>query len=566
MKKYSIKSDVPEKEREELEEYNDLIAHLLYHRGIKTSDEARTFLNPDYSLLNDPFLFKDMDIAVGRLLKAIKDDEKVTIYSDYDADGIPGAVVLSDFFKKIGFKNYDVYIPHRNKEGFGLNTKAIDRIVDGKTKLIITIDCGIADIKEAEYISESGMDLIITDHHELVEGAPKAVAIINPKQKDCKYPEKMLCGSGVVFKFVQALISKGDFDLKEGWEKWLLDMVGIATLSDMVPLVGENRILAHYGLLVLRKSPRKGLLKLLKQTKTKQQTITEDDVGFTISPRINAASRMGEPKSAFEMLSTEDDIEAGVLVSHLNEINDIRKGKVASMVKEIKKDLKEGVPDFVIARGNPKWAPSLLGLAANSIMEEYKKPVFLWGRGEGDEIKGSCRSGNFVSLIDLMKEASENVFETFGGHKQAGGFVLSIEGTGLLEKELNEAFERVSGNQYIEPLSVDKKIEISDVGYQMFNDLNKLAPFGVSNGKPLFVFEGVIPKEVNHFGKEKNHLELVFTHPKGSNLKAIAFFKDKNSWDKELKANEPMTFIANIEKSYFIRPEIRLRIVDVIKS
>ena len=329
MKNYSVKSEttkngvptrgeVPEKVSKELVKYPEILRKLLFYRGIKTEKEADIFLNPVYEENYDPYLMKDMDIAAERILKAIDKKEKIIIYSDYDADGIPGAVILHDFFKKINYNNFENYIPHRVLEGFGLNDEAIDEFAKKGVDLIITIDCGIGDVEEAEKIKKHKIDLIITDHHlpriskNNKEELPHALAILNTRQSKCKYPDKNLCGAGVVFKLVQAIIKKHSekFDLKEGWEKWLLDMVAIGTISDMVPLIGENRLFAHYGLKVLRKSPRFGLQRLLSIVKIDQKNIIEDDISFMISPRINAASRMGLPEDAFNLLVTKNEDEA----------------------------------------------------------------------------------------------------------------------------------------------------------------------------------------------------------------------------------------------------------------
>lgn len=308
-KTYQVAPELTAEERANMNKFSDITAKILFRRKIKTNDEAEAFMNVDYEKhTHDPFLLKDMEKVVERILRAIKNDEKVCVYSDYDADGVPGAVVLSDFFKKIGFKNFFVYIPHRNLEGFGLNDEAIQKIFEQDAKLIITIDCGIADISQVDLANLKKIEVIITDHHECGAILPAAYAIINPKQPGCNYPEKYLCGSGLIFKVVQALIARGNFGLVPGWEKWLLDMVGLATLSDMVPLTGENRVFAKFGLQVLRKSPRLGLMKLLKDNGLKQRDLTEDDVVFTITPRINAASRMGSPETAFQMLSDRKSV------------------------------------------------------------------------------------------------------------------------------------------------------------------------------------------------------------------------------------------------------------------
>ncbi len=338
MKKYSLREPVPQDIEESLKVYHPMVRALLHARGIADGETAEKFLNPNYDThLHDPFLLKNMDKVVKRILKAIEKNEKVCIYSDYDCECIPGAVVLHDFFKKIGFNNFINYIPMRNEEGYGLNQTAIESIIADGVTLIITIDCGITDYAHAEFTQSQGIDLIITDHHIPGEEVPKAFAVINPKQKGCDYPEKMICGSGVIFKVVQALIKSGKVAMPEGHEKWLLDMVGLATLSDMVPLQGENRVFSYYGMKVLRKSPRVGLMKMFSSLKINQHTVREDDIAFMITPRINAASRMGIPRDAFTLLSTTDEVEAGTYTEHLNKNNDARKGVVVGMVKDIKK-------------------------------------------------------------------------------------------------------------------------------------------------------------------------------------------------------------------------------------
>src|SRR3989338_1270057 len=361
MPKYSVREAPPSEIERELLGYSPLVRQLLVGRGIVSAEEAEKFLNPHYeNHSHDPFSMKDMEKAVKRVLRAIQNNERIAIFSDYDADGIPGAVALHDFFKKLGYLNFENYIPDRHGEGFGLNVKAVEQLNNAGAKLLITIDCGITDTEEVANANKLGIDVIITDHHlpppsrkasegQARDGLPPAFAILNPKQADCAYPEKMLCGSGVVFKLIQALCSHLSLNAKRytlnaispGWEKWLLDLVGLATLSDMVPLTGENRVFAHFGLKVLRKSPRRGLYELLSVLRLNRAELTEDDIGFSIAPRINAASRMGAPMDAFRLFATTDAAEAGALARHLNKINDERKGKVASLVKEVRKIVQE---------------------------------------------------------------------------------------------------------------------------------------------------------------------------------------------------------------------------------
>ncbi len=546
-----------------------LLRRLLWNRGIHDASSATAFLNPDYEKhIHDPFLLKNMDKAVERIIRAVKNGEKTVIFSDYDADGIPGAVVLHDFFKKIGYQNFENYIPHRGDEGFGLNHAAVEGFAKGGARLLITIDCGIADKAEIAAATKLGIDVIVTDHHEPNGsfGGNEPFAVVDPKQEGCAYPDKNICGSGVVFKLVQGILARERFGLPDGFEKWLLDMVGIATLSDMVPLTGENRVFSYYGLKVLRKSPRPGLQQLLRKLRINQRTLTEDDIGFMVTPRINAASRMGVPLDAFKLLSTSDVVEAGKYADHLDRINNERKGIVASMVKEVKKIMHEREKEHqVIVIGNPSWKPSLLGLVANSLMHDHDKPVFLWGREANSTLKGSCRSDGSVSVVALM-EASKELFVEYGGHELSGGFTVAQEKIHLLPEKLEEAYERVRRHAHVPANGeiADTSLSFDEVNEDTFGIVDRLAPFGVGNAKPLFLFRGVAPVAVRQFGKENNHLELSFENSVGEKITAIGFFRSAEDWKKPVTPGATFDLLATLEKSYFKRtPELRLRIVDI---
>lgn len=564
MKKYSVRERVN----------GSMLDNLLFYRNIKTPQEKEDFLNPNYEKhIHDPFLLKDAKKAAERIIKAIEENESIVIYSDYDADGIPAGVLFHDFFKKINFKNFINYIPHRHDEGFGLNVDAVNQFIKDKVNLLITLDCGISDIEAVKVAKDNGIDVIITDHHEPHEELPQAFAIVDHKQKDCDYPEKILCGSGVGFKLIQAILKIKRFDVKEGYEKWFLDMVGMATLSDMVPLVGENRALAHFGLRVLKMSPRKGLMRLLNHLKINQKYLTEDDIGFMITPRINAASRMGVPMDAFRLLATDDDNEAHKYVLHLDEINNERKGKVASIVKEVKKIISERYnnnPRNVIVAGNPQWRPSLLGLVANSCAEEFGRPAFLWGRDGDGVIKGSCRSGGTVSVVDIMNKVKQGVMIQYGGHSASGGFVVSDENIHFFDDHLNSAFDLLlKEEKNIEPDYIDMEISLDEIDWNMYKEIERLAPFGMGNKKPFFLLRDINISGIKEFGKEKNHLELSFKKGNGSLINAMGFFMDsktfKNKDGEDIKIGDKIDLIATLEKSMFRgRAELRMRIEDVV--
>lgn len=568
MKEYRLRTETLQTEYKELARYPKLFQAILASRGIMTEGEAMRFFLPQYEdNLHDPFLLKDMDRAVERILKAINDKERILIYSDYDADGIPGGVMLREFFDRINYPNVENYIPHRHDEGYGLHLDAVETFTEKGIKLLITVDCGIVDFNQVARAQELGIDVIITDHHEPNGALPPAHAIVNPKQHDCTYPEKILCGSGVVFKLIQAVLLKNRFGLKEGYEKWFLDLVGIATLSDMVPLVGENRALAHFGLRVLQKSPRPGLQQLWKKLRVNQRNLKEDDIGFSLAPRINAASRMGHPMDGFRLLYTKDIKEGAEAALYLDKINDERKGVVASVVKDIRKRIKDreqqgGLPS-VLVFGNPEWKPSLLGLAGNAIIDDIRRPIFLWGRNGDQDLKGSCRSPGSVNLVALMEKAKD-IFLQFGGHKMAGGFAVSQEKVHLLEDMLNSAYQDMEKDVAIDAILIDGEVKISNVTLELFNLIEQLAPFGIGNERPVFKFPKTLIKEAKLFGKEKNHLELLVSDGE-KDMKAIKFFSKPESFEEPIQSQTMRDVYATIENSTFgYRPELRLRIIDII--
>lgn len=551
--------------------FSDLVANLLGSRGICDDVSAQAFVSPDYDAhVHDPFLMKDMDRAVERLYQAIRNNEYIVIFSDYDADGIPGGALLHDLLRAVGYTRFQNYIPHRHDEGFGLNTSAIDSFKEAGTTLLITVDCGIADQEEIAHAASLGIDVIVTDHHVPILPLSAAYAVLDPKQADCTYPEKMLCGSGVAFKYIQAFLARyrDEFSVSIGWEKWLLDLVGIATLSDMVPLVGENRVFAYYGLKVLRKTRRPGLRALYRTLRITASHLSEDDIGFSITPRINAASRMGEPEHAFRLLVTVDEAEAQSLVTILERVNRERKGTVAALVKEIRRVIAERNFDDkeVIVIGNPEWRPALLGLAANSFADEYGKPVFLWGRDGDGIIKGSCRAGGGPSVLLLM-EAARGAFIDFGGHHASGGFSVASEAIHSLEDVLLNAFRVLahSHTEIPESPTADASIGLEYVTWNTYDDIDRLAPYGVGNPKPLFIFRDGVIADIRPFGKEKNHTELVLTDASGRTLSAIQFFSSPDAYGDRLQKGRRIDVVGHIEKSTFKRyPELRLRIIDIV--
>ena len=540
------------------------IQQLLVNRNIDTAAAAEAWLAPAYEAeLHDPYLLHDMDKAVTRIQQAIAKEEQIVIFSDYDCDGIPGAVVLHDFFAAIPYAHFSNYIPHRHYEGFGLSVTAVEKLAAAGAQLLITIDCGTADMVAVARAGELGLDVIITDHHQAKDTLPAAIAVVNPAIGDT-YPFPHLCGAGVVFKLVQALLATGEYSIPAGREKWWLDMVGVATIADMVPLTGENRTFAHYGLQVLRKSRRPGLQKLLRKQQASQQHLTADDIGFTIGPRINAASRMGAPMEAFALLVATDDATADTQVAILEQLNNDRKGAVAAMTRAVHgklKNLTEIPPVLVL--GDPDWKPSLVGLVANKLAEEYNVPAFVWGRDGNGVLKGSCRSDGQLSLITLMEAAAES-FASFGGHHFSGGFSVTDDAIHTLPSALLAAHAQLGESaNVLEPTIIDAVITLEDITTTFVRTMTAIGPFGTGNPKPLFQCLNIVPTQVVVFGKTKEHTKLVF-ETKGVAKEAIAFFALPETFSKTPVADEPLTLIGHVEQSFFMgRLQTRLRIVDI---
>jgi len=560
---------LPDTIREALAAYEPLVQQLLYNRGLCEAESAEAFLEPNYDEhLHNPFLLTDMEKAVERILRAISENEHIVIYTDYDCDGIPGGVLLHDFFTAIGYTNFENYIPHRHQDGYGFNADSVSLFVEREARLLITVDCGITDHAAVTRAGECGIDVIVTDHHEPADTLPDAYAIINPK-RDSAYPFSGICGTTVAYKLVQALLTRGKetgvITLKDGMEKWWLDLVGLATVADMVPLTNENRVLVKYGLSVLRKSQRPGIQHLLRKAGGSQRHLSEDDIGFTIAPRINAASRMDDPEDAFHMLRTKDEGEAGMYVAHLEKLNNERKGVVASMTKEAKKRMGQLIKlPSVIVMGNPEWRPSLVGLVANALAEEFERPAFLWGRDGKGIIRGSCRSDGTVSMVHIMEQAAD-AFLAFGGHHASGGFSVSHDAIHTLPETLIRAREKLAHSDDEEVfLQIDAQISLDDIDERFVRTIDTFAPFGMGNPKPLFEIQNATPTDVIVFGKTNNHTKLKFMTERGR-LEAISFFRLPDSFSSVPEKGKPLTLLAHVERSFFMgRTETRLRIVDIV--
>lgn len=580
---------------------HDIHIQILKDRGL-TVGEIEEFLHPEYSEerggMYDVSKMKDIKKATDRIWQAIEKKEKICIYADYDADGVPGAVTLYEFFRKIKYTdNVIVKIPHRHTDGFGLHKHLIDEVSKEGVTLLITIDLGISNVKEVAHANKLGLDVIITDHHLPHDELPPAHAILNPKQADCKYVEKMLCGSGVIYKLVHRLVEQArnhGYNIHVGWEKWLLDLVGLATISDMVPLTGENRVFAHFGLKVLQKNSRVGFSSLLAQLKLFPQFLQEDDIGFSISPCLNAASRMSHAYDAFTLLASVNRDDAEAHAKKLVSLNTDRKAKAKALVFAAgKKVTQEDVESGILVIGDETWSPTLAGPVCSNLVRQFQIPVFVYGCEDGDVFRGSCRSVEGVSVVEIMSHMPEGFFVEFGGHAASGGFAFEKEKESEFKEALKKAYTAWKNNRTSteEKKIIEKVYTITHdtIGGTLLHSLALLQPHGMNNPKPYFCVTGVQLKEIKLFGKEKEHAEFVvetFTdangevrntvpeflrdtykysvvHQKVSPLRYISFFADPKLM--QIDVTQPCDIYGYIETSYFLgKKEIRFRVENIL--
>lgn len=576
MNSYSLSKKI-DKEHVLLEKYSPLLSQLLINRNLNDAISAAEFISPDYNDNHDPFLLYDINKALERIYAAIKADEKITIYADYDADGVPGSVIIASLFDKINYSNYDIYIPHRHDEGYGVHIEALEKIKESGTSLIITIDVGITGYAAADWCNKNSIDFIITDHHlpgknpDGSEKLPKSFALVNPKRESCNYPDPMLCGCGVMYKIIQGFIKKygEEFSIPVGWEKWQLDMVGISTISDLVPLQNENRIFAKYGMQVIKKTKRPGLKKLIWDAGISVNHMTAEDIAFGITPKINAAGRMSHPRDAVAVFRAKDEVDATTCVKHLVKLNNQRKKLVATTMEVAYAKLEGQEIGNVIVIGSPDWQAGILGLVASKLVEKYHVPAFVWSEEHG-EIKGSCRTWNEVHLVNIMNAAEKGSFNQFGGHAAAAGFSANVEGIDLLQERLNKAFDIVQskkGEVTEKEITIDAELSLEHVNYSVITDIKLLSPFGMANEKPLFIWKNIIPSYVDQFGKTKEHLDLHFKDSFGKKVRAITFFKTPADYSCIPTVGQPMDLIGHIEHSVFMgKHEVRIKIVDIVNK
>ena len=559
-KKWQI-YQVNEREIEELQEkykINKLLATILSNRGITEEDKIEKFLKPRRNDFYDPYGMPDMDITVDRILKAIKNKEKTIIYGDYDVDGITSVTVLKSFLEDRGL-NVGVYIPNRLDEGYGLNKAAVEKIAQKGYTLMITVDCGISAIEEVAYANELGIETLITDHHEPGNELPKALAVVDAKRKDNTYQFRNLAGVGVVFKLIQAISIKLNLEEKE-YLKYL-DIVCIGTISDIVPLTDENRVIVKLGLKLVQQTKNLGLRSILQATGYNK--IDSIAISFGVAPRINACGRMGHQEDALNLFLSKDINQVNELTQKLNGYNkerqEIEKSIFDDAVEQIKRDGLEENSTITLMGKN--WHHGVIGIVASKITEMYFKPSILLCE-EGEIGKGSGRSVPGFDLYETLTECS-NTIGRFGGHAMAVGITINKEQFGAFRKQ----FEQLAKEKYIEDivpiLKIDSQISLDEIDKNMVESLRELEPFGEENKTPLFLFRNLKIDSIRALTDGK-HLKLTVKENKNI-VNAIGF--NIGSLSNEYKIGDKIDIVGNLEINSFNGVDnIQINIKDVMKS
>jgi single-stranded-DNA-specific exonuclease len=484
------------------------LANLLIQRGIETKEQAIAFFKPDLSQIHDPFLMKDMDIAVQRIESAIRRGEKILIYGDYDVDGTTSVALIYTFFRKL-YNKLDFYIPDRYKEGYGISFAGIDYARYQGISLIIALDCGIKANDKVKYAREQGIDFIICDHHNPGDEIPEACALLDPKRPGCNYPFDELSGCGVGFKLIQAYSRKNNIPFEELIP--YLDLVAVSIASDIVPLIGENRVLAYYGMIQLNESPRTGLKAIIELAGISEKKISIEDVVFKIGPRINAAGRIESGKSAVNLLISADIKEARIIGGRVDEYNVTRRNIDTNITQEALTMIEQD-PKLVTSKTtvlfNPKWHKGVIGIVASRLIDTYYRPTVILTESNGFAT-GSARSVFGYDLYQAV-DACSDLLENFGGHKYAAGLTMKLENVSKFSKQFEKfVSETITAEQHFPVIEIDTEIELSDITPEFYSILKQFKPFGPENMAPVFLTEDVADNGTGKpVGTNGDHLKL----------------------------------------------------------
>lgn len=563
-----------EKQKEELAEQlkiSPVLAQLLLQRGVSTEEEAKDFFHPRLDKLHDPFLMKDMDLAVDRLIRALANKERILVYGDYDVDGTTAVALVYKFLKQY-HHDVDFYVPDRYNEGYGISYQGIDFAKEHGFSLVIALDCGIKAVEKVDYALSLGVDFIICDHHTPDDVLPRAVAVLDSKRGDCNYPYKHLCGCGVGFKFMQALVmtmfvEKEERDLNMQNLYRLLDFVVVSIASDIVPITGENRILAYYGLKQLNSNPSLGLRSVIDMTGLKSKEILISDIVFKIGPRINASGRMQLAREAVELLVTNNKDFAEERSKQLDEHNEQRKDldkattDIAIRLMELDKGLEQRKSIVIY---NPSWHKGVIGIVASRISEKYYRPTVVLTRNANGIATGSARS---VSGFDVYKalESCKDLLVNFGGHIYAAGLAMKEENVGEFTRRF-EAYvrEHIRPDQQVAQIDIDARLSFREINRKFYRVLRKFNPFGPENPKPIFYTDRVVDKGTSRLvGKENEHLKLDVVDENGMYVTNAIAFRQGQYFDV-IKTKQPIAICYTIEENNFKEnTTIQLMVQDI---
>ena len=560
-KKWQI-YDIDENKIEEISKkynINKLLATILVNRNIINEKDINKFLKPTRNDFHDPFLILDMEKAVERIIQAINKQENVTIYGDYDVDGITSITVLKSYLQDRGLE-VNTYIPNRLNEGYGLNNNAIDKIAKSGCKLMITVDCGISAIDEINYATSLGIETIVTDHHEPGEDIPKALAVIDNKRKDSTYPFRELAGVGVVFKLIQAISIK--LDLPEEEYLKYLDIVCIGTISDIVPLVDENRVITKLGLMLVKQTRNVGLRAILQVSGYNK--IDSNTISFGVAPRINACGRMGVAEEALNLFLSKNINQVNELARKLNEHNRVRQETEKDIFENAKKQIEEKHLDenntIVVAGEN--WHHGVIGIVSSKITDMYFKPSILLSFEEDGIGKGSGRSIPGFDLHDALMKCNDCI-EKFGGHSMAIGITIKRENFEKLKNKLEEIAIEEHINEIVPVIKIDAKINLAEVNKDMVESLKELEPFGEGNKMPVFAFKNLKIDSIRALSEGK-HLKLTL---KDNNVIVNAIGFNMGSLAEDYRIGDKIDVVGTLEiNSFNGMDSIQINMKDIMKS
>lgn len=538
---------------------SELFDRLCAARGIDS-----IFISPKYEALTDPFELLDMERAVTRITESVKKQEQILIYGDYDVDGITASIVMKEALKLTGVseRNIEIMLPDRFIDGYGMSPRLLDFVKKKNINLVITVDCGSSNGTIIDQLNELGVDVVVTDHHEVPEVLPRAIAVINPHRKDSPANQlSNLAGVGVAFKVAEALVRKGL--IREGQEKWLLDLVTLGTICDSMKLTGENRVLGFYGLKVLAKTRRPGLKEIMRRAGVKK--LNSEAIGFQIGPRLNAAGRLESAEISFNLLDSSSLTEAASLAEKLEQLNKKRKNEQLSAMREIKE---RGISDESVIVEVGKWHEGILGIVAGHLVEDYHRPAFALADVGDGLLKGSGRSFGDFNLATALNH-TKDLIDGGGGHAGAAGVRVKKDNLPAFRQALNDYYQSLNLKNQEDYFREHPDLDVydfKDFSLELLDELQLLEPFGPGNSEPVFRLKDVEVKSVIRMGTERNHLWLDLRDKNGRFLKCIAFYAP-DSWlnfDPEIERIEPL--VSFIENSFNGVRSLEARLIDLGKQ